>query len=181
MNVNIRPNGCCFQYLLNNYLATLVLPSSSGPPWLHFPVDDASGSEKWKKKRRLVISWSLIIWSNMTIFSCWLFNRYWKQQPVGRMFTFMIWSSMATFCRRWTKRFWIKKTNKSWTYIYLYLTLWVRIAIYCDFVIFHNQDRLVRRPQRVAMLDQMMNINIYMFNFYLFSLFRTAWFIDGKM
>ena len=76
---------------------------------------------KNENKRRLVISLSLIIRSNMTIFSCWLSNRYWKQRPVGRMFTFMIWSNIATFFRRWTKRFWIKKTNKSWTYIYIYI------------------------------------------------------------
>jgi hypothetical protein len=104
------------------HLATHVLLSSYGPPWLHFPVDDPSGPENWKQTtvgNRFIINY-LNIWSNMTIFSCWLFNRYWKQRSVGRMFTFMIWSNMATFCRRWIKRFWIKKTNKSWTYIYLY-------------------------------------------------------------
>ena len=68
----------------------------------------------------MVISLSLIIWTNITIFSCWLGNRYWMQRPLGRMLTFMIWSNMATFCRGWTKQFWIKKTNKSWKYIYLY-------------------------------------------------------------
>ena len=33
------------------HLAILVLLSSSGPPWLHFPFDEPSGSEKRKQKR----------------------------------------------------------------------------------------------------------------------------------
>jgi hypothetical protein len=54
---------------------------------------------KNENKRRLVISWSLIIWSNMTIFSCWLSNRYWKQRPHNRsyeVYTCICWGFRIT-------------------------------------------------------------------------------------